>query len=713
MKAVDRSLSMVLHSGDQYVVPAFQRYYSWDKINWEKLWDDLMELYSDEPTKTHFMGSLVCMPAQHLPGVVTAYHLIDGQQRLVTLTLLLCAIRDLSSETGGNELAEEINENFLVHKHKTGQEHFKVYTRLRDRDAYSAIIENSELSSHVKETGMFGAYEYFRRQISAGLDDGRSFDLRGLFTTSTDRLGFVLINLEGDSPFKIFKSLNSTGVPLEESDLIRNYVFMQVTPNTMDAFDDVHWRPLEKMFEVNGTMNSILFSNFLRDFLMTGGVYVRKDETADTFESAFPAKGFDSEALVKKLIWFAQLHSFISGRSIHVSDRVEKSLRGLRELDVGTASPLVLLLLDSATRGNMTDEELIRNMEGIRGFVLRRYVCGESSRAYGRWFSSACSEFSAGGMDRVLKFLKDKKWPDDAKFSDALLKYDLYSSDYCHAVLRALEDAIPHKERADVGKAQAEHVMPRTLSEEWMAMLGPDHERIHRQWKDTIGNLTLTSYNPELGNRQFSEKKGIYADSGIQLNKYFSDKDRWTELEIEARGKLLTSSATRIFAGPPESLPEIPEDTFRLPQAEAGQSPPAKPVVSREQLGSYPPGEVAVFPSTREGVLFLLKYNAWAHVYIRRQPPYLALYVGAPDSEVQYFGEIAKIIEPSDPDSPIKDNYREISGYSEGKKLILLKEDSVKRLEKPVPFGRPTRRTKGLFYTSIEKLSKATSIDDL
>jgi hypothetical protein len=361
----------------------------------------------------------------------------------------------------------------------------------------------------------------------------------------------------------------------------------------------------------------------------------------------------------------------------------------------------------------MTDEELIRNLEGIRGFVLRRYVCGESSRAYGRWFSSACNEFSTGGTDRVLKFLKDKGWPDDARFSDALLKYDLYASDYGHAVLRALEEAIPHKERVDVSTAQLEHVMPRTLSEEWGAMLGPDHERIHQQWKDTIGNLTLTGYNPELGNRLFSEKREIYAKSGIQLNKYFSDKDRWTELEIEARGRQLASSATRIFAGSPESLPEISEETPRLPQVLEGQSLLARPAVSRKQLESYPPGEVAVFPSKREGVLFLLKYNAWAHVHIGRQPPYFALYVGAPDSEIRYFGEIAKIIEPSDHDSPIRDNYREIPGYSEGKKLILLKEGSVKRLEKPVPIGRPTARTRGLFYTSIEKFSKANSLDDL
>jgi len=551
LKAIDRTLSRILHSGDQYVIPAFQRYYSWGKENWDKLWDDVVELYADESTKAHFMGSIVCMPGDHMPGVVPAYLVIDGQQRLVTLSLLLSALRDLSTDSKSTELAEEIQESFLVHKYKIGLERYKVFTRLRDRDAFAAIMEKNPPSEATRSTSIESAYRYYRERIAQGSEDGQSFDLRKLFVTVADRLDFVLITLEGDSPFKIFKSLNSTGVPLQESDLIRNYVFMQVALDRMDGFDDEHWRPLEKMFEERGSINSGLLSGFLRDFLISHGTYIRKDETADAFEKTFPPKTFDPVSLAKDLKRFARHHSIALGRTSHVVPEVENSIRGLRELDVGTSSPLVLVLLEARDSKGLPNGDLTKAIESIRGFVLRRYVCGESSRAYGRWFAAACKEFSSGGVVKLAEFLKKRGWPNDARFEEALIRFSLYFSEYGHALLKALEQGIPTKEPVSLANVQIEHVMPQTLSKEWTEMLGPEHETIHETWKDTLGNLTLTGYNPELSNRPFEEKKKVYESSGIQLNRYFREKERWSESDITERGRDLAKKAARIFPGPP------------------------------------------------------------------------------------------------------------------------------------------------------------------
>lgn len=551
MKAIERTLNKVLHSGDQYLIPAFQRYYSWKQENWTKLWDDILDLHEEEqPTKTHFLGSIVCMPTKHLPGVVPAYSVIDGQQRLVTLSLFLCAIRDLARNDGQKELADEIHENYLIHRHKLGQELYKVFLRLRDRGSYLSILDATAPPQGLGESQVRAAYQFFRDRISAGQEDGQPFDLRGLFVTISDRLDFVLISLEGDSPFKIFKSLNSTGVPLEEADLIRNYVFMQVDLESMDAFDDDYWRPMEKLFESNGVLDATLVSGFLRDFLMRNGTYVRKDGAADAFEEEFPYGGFDPKDLVKNLQRAAEHYHILLGRSSHPSSRVGDALKKLRELQVGTANPLVLDLLDARAGSALEEADCVSATEAISGFVLRRYVCNESSRGYGRWFAAACSKFRDEGIKGIREFLKKKGWPDDSRFVPALVGFNLYGSAYGSIVLRYLEEAIPHKERANLAGTSIEHVMPQTLSQEWVDMLGPDSEEIHGMWLHTLGNLTLSAYNPELYNHPFDKKKEVFESSNVQLNKYFLDKSKWTATDIEERGRTLAADATKIFAGP-------------------------------------------------------------------------------------------------------------------------------------------------------------------
>ncbi len=550
MKAIDRRLRELLYSGDQYVVPAFQRYYKWEREDWRKLWDDIDTLYSEEPGGSHFMGSMVCMAAPQVPGVVPAYMLIDGQQRIVTLSLMLSAIRDIAKSRNDNKLAEEIQEQFLIHKYKKEGERYRVFVRLRDRGVYNSIIDEDFDSLTDFESRIYSSYDYFKVKIKSEREDGTHYDLRSLFTTISDRLGFVLITLEGDPPFKIFKSLNSTGAPLEESDLIRNYVFTNVGLKEADEFDRVHWNPIENVFRKNDSIDSKQLTDFIRDFLISQGGYVRTDEITDSFERAFPPDKFDPLKLAEQLKGSAALYSVIIGRQPHEDARIEEALQDLRELDAGTSNPLVLKLLRMRSSNELTADDTVSTLNHLRGFILRRYVCDYGSRTYGKWFAAATGELSHG-TNALLGYLKEKGWPDDAEFTETLLKFNLYQSNYGHFLLACIERAMGNGEAVDMRKTTVEHVMPQSLSADWKSMLGSDYEAVHKKWKDTIGNLTLAGHNGDPGNIPFEEKKKMYAQSSFKMNACFADRDKWTGAQIESRGREMAGVAAKIFPHAP------------------------------------------------------------------------------------------------------------------------------------------------------------------
>ncbi len=559
MKAIDRRLREILYSGDQYVVPAFQRYYKWDREDWSKLWDDIDALYSEETGNSHFMGSMVCMAAHQAPGIIPSYMLIDGQQRIVTLSLILSAIRDVAKARKEAELAEEIQEQFLVHKYKKENERYKVFVRQRDRMVYNSIMDEDLDSLNDFESGIFSSYDYFKNKIKSEREDGTHYDLRSLFTTISDRLGFVLITLENDPPFKIFKSLNSTGAPLEESDLIRNYVFTGVGLEEADDFDREHWAPIESTFKKNDNVDGKQLSEFIRDFLIAQGGYVKADDVATSFEKAFPQDKLEPMKLAEQLKEAAGFYATIVGSRAHGDIRIEEALQGLRDLDVGTSYPLVLKLFRMHSSNEFTSDELVSTLNYLRGFVLRRYICGYGSRTYGRWFAAAIGVL-AHGHSALLDYLEEKGWPGDEEFVETLLKFKLYQSNYGHVILASIERGMGNSDTVDPKKTTVERVLPQSLTEDWKVMLGSDFEALQENWIDTIGNLTLTGHNSDLGNRPFEEKKKIYSQSNFKMNRYFADKSAWTGAQIESRGTEMTRIAAEVFPHPPESGREVTKE---------------------------------------------------------------------------------------------------------------------------------------------------------
>ena len=363
---------------------------------------------------------------------------------------------------------------------------------------------------------------YFQSRLATIPGAGTEEGLRAFFALLTQRLEFIYAQLEGENPFNIFKSLNSTGVPLGQADLIRNFVFMQVPVEDQDDFDEDLWKPIERRFEsAQGNIDELDFSAFLRDYLMRNGEYVPPGSTFEAFQRHYDATDFDPKQVAAELKQASEWYEILRGKRTDPNPEVEAALDALRQLESSTTNSRCCSTSTSAATRPLSDRDMAEALRLLAGFILRRLVCGESSRGYGRMFVQAISALGDDLLDSLRQFLEARDFPDTSRFVGAFTFFNLYGSRYRKVVLEALERANGHKEPVVLTNAQVEHIMPQTLSETWRSDLGQDAERIHSTWLHTPGNLTLTGYNPELSNKPFAEKRKEYHHSNIMMTRKF------------------------------------------------------------------------------------------------------------------------------------------------------------------------------------------------
>ena len=566
MKAAINTLGHVLYAPSQYVIPVFQRNYRWERPQWDKLWASLVEIQQPDKTGNHFMGFLVFVQggvAQ--PGQNTRFHLIDGQQRLTTTSLLLAAIRNVARRLGQGELAEEVHQYYLVHPLKKGEHHVRLLPKAQDHDAFVAIV----LGKVPPAGRMADALGYFEVQLDVLVAaDGEA--LRRMFDLVCQRLEFMCATLESENAYSIFKSLNSTGVPLGQADLIRNFVFMHVHPDAQDEFDREHWAPLEARFaDADGRVDEARFSRFFRDVLMAeGGQYVQPGDTFATFEARNEATGFDPIHLTQVLRSHADRYAVITGAAESESFGITIGLAELNRLESSTTYPLLLFLFAACDAGRMPPSALARCIGMLRGFIFRRFVCGESSRGYGQMFVRAIDRAAEDPMLALEQYLLARGWPDDTRFVEAFAQFPLYKRGYAREVLETLELARGHKEKPDLSLAQVEHVMPQTLNDDWIENLGDEPERVHVEWLHRPGNLTLSAYNQEVGNQAFTVKRERFASSNVGLTREVAEAAQWTEQEIAERGQRMAQEAAGLWIGPSEPY-EVEEVAVQAQESRA------------------------------------------------------------------------------------------------------------------------------------------------
>lgn len=534
----------------QNLIPLFQRPYTWAENNWQTLWDDLMVQYDVGDTGTHFMGAIVSAPARSVPVGVSKYLIIDGQQRLTTVSLLLCALRDCLDSNS----ASRIQEVYLTNRFRDLEDTLKFVPTQADRDIYRTIALDRKIPSKDKDVRMAAAYHFFTKRLTRSTDiDDKPVDPVKVLITLEQCLQVVMINLgEDDDPYLIFESLNFKGEPLTQADLVRNFLLMRFrhsisTGGEQERVYLKYWIPLENTLKSNLT-------EFLRHYMIKdgddikkGGIYAAIKAKLKSMEST---KEVEEE--VQSMQKFGQFYASFFLPEKEESANIRDCLENIKELKVTTSYPLLLRLFEVRQTGNLCDDDLEKCLRLIESFVVRRAVCGLPTNSLNKLFIQLAKNFPEKDYAQwlhssLLSFTGKGRFPKDDEFATDFMNQQQYGSSNTYFILCRLEKSFKHKEVVDLSKATIEHILPQTLTPKWRDELGLEPEKVHASLANTFGNLTLTCYNSELSNLPFSEKKVKLENTHIELNRWILQQTSWRASEIEERAKKLLSIANSIW----------------------------------------------------------------------------------------------------------------------------------------------------------------------
>ncbi len=522
MKATETPILRFLQGPKQFVVPIFQRRYSWQEKDCQKLWDDVLKAGENDEIKWHFLGSIVYMEPEEEQHTVSVprHQVIDGQQRLTTLSLLLLALSRAIKEDSDIDITPKQLVNYYLFNvgEKEEVRHKQVLTK-GDKDTLIYLLESKEILPQDPSPFLIKNYRFFERKV-------KDVDLKTLYT-GLGKLMIVdiVLNREGANPQLIFESLNSTGVELTEADKIRNYVLMGQPFSFQNRLHENFWFPMEQYFGKKEYTKRL--DSFMRDYLTlkTERIPTRK-KIYEKFKAYLPEYMFNKPENAEQIV------SEISRYGRHYVDITQKEedpelkacLEDIRELRAEVAYPFLLEVYDYYRRGDIEKSEVIKTLRLVESFVFRRAICGMSGKFLNYIFLSLLHkvmqkdnpESLSESLNAHLVSLKQvQNFPNDTEFKETLMTAIIYttrSGHRCKYILRKLEN-YEHKEPINVDDYTIEHVMPQNLNQAWQVELGENFNEIHEKYLHTIGNLTLTGYNSEYSDRPFKRngtwKKGF------------------------------------------------------------------------------------------------------------------------------------------------------------------------------------------------------------
>jgi uncharacterized protein with ParB-like and HNH nuclease domain/predicted transport protein len=578
MKATEAKLLEFLKKSPQFVIPIYQRTYSWNEKECRQLWEDILRTGRSEAVSAHFVGSIVYVE-KGLYSVSSQSPLlvIDGQQRLTTATLLIEALaRSLGdSEPLEGFSARKLRNYYLLNPEETEEKHYKLVLSQTDKASLVALLEHhpkpKDHSIRVEAN-----FEFFKERVAEAKGELPAL-CKGLAKLV---IVDISLNRDQDNPQLIFESLNSTGRELSQADLIRNFILMGLEPQLQTNLYEQYWRPMEVDFGQEGYATH--FDSFMRHYLtVKTGEIPNVREVYDAFKLYARSPKVSAagvEALVADIRAIASYYCAMALGSEPDAD-LKAAFHDIRELKVDVAFPLLIEVYADYAAQVLTKAELLQATRWVESYVFRRAVCGIPTNSMNKTFATFARSFK---KDRYLESVQAhflllpsyRRFPTDDEFQRELQLKDLYNFRSRSYWLRRMENH-DRKERVPVDEYTIEHILPQNenLSAQWKADLGPNWESIRKIWLHTLGNLTLTGYNPELSDRPFTEKrdmKGGFAESPLRMNQGLAKLDRWTEDAIRERAGRLAAWAVGVWSAP--SLPADVLDAYK-PEAEtAGYS---------------------------------------------------------------------------------------------------------------------------------------------
>ncbi|WP_100967575.1 DUF262 and DUF1524 domain-containing protein [Helicobacter pylori] len=537
----------------QFVIPIYQRVYSWEKEQCKQLWDDIIKTGGNDQIEGHFIGSIVFVH----DGIYTTNHnellIIDGQQRLTTITLLFIALRDhLNDEDEFLEKfsRQKIQNRYLINSDEKGDKKFKLILSESDRDTLLCLIDKDKRKPSEPSLKIMENFKLFEEWIRKNTDKLETI-FKGL-----DKLMVVEISLERskDNPQLIFESMNSTGKDLTQTDLIRNYILMGLEPEKQEIFYKKYWRAMEEDFKQNET----LFNQFVRHYLTIKTREIPNiNKVYEAFKRYQQERGIETEILLQDLQKYCGYFCQIVFKKEADKD-LNKALGFLVDLKMDVIYPLLLELYSDYRDGVLSEADFISIIYLTESYICRRAVCGLGTNVLNKIFASFTKNIK---KDQYLESIKAHflslettkgKFPKDSEFKNLFITIDFYNLKEKKYFLERLEN-FDTKESVNTQECTIEHIMPQTLTEEWERDLGGNFQAIHDKYLHTIGNLTLTGYNTEYRNRSFQEKRGMekgFKQSPLRLNQSLKDLESFGEEEIKKRANDLADWALKIWTYP-------------------------------------------------------------------------------------------------------------------------------------------------------------------
>ena len=564
MKATEANLLAFLRKSPQFIIPIYQRTYSWTEAQCQQLWKDILRAGSHEDIAAHFIGSVVYVEkGLYQVSSQSPLLVIDGQQRLTTVSLIIEA---LARRLGGTEpidgfSAKKLRHYYLLNPLEDGKQRYKLLLTQTDEQTLLAIVEQRAIptphSLHLVEN-----FHFFEEQVKT-VGDNVAPLCRGL-----EKLMVVDISLsrDQDNPQLIFESMNSTGLALSQADLIRNFVLMGLEPGRQEKLYTEHWRPMEVAFGQDAYSKH--FDGFMRHYLTVktgniprvGQVY----EAFKVYARDQEAKANDVDTLLADLRKFADHYCALAfGRGVEPD--LVAALRDLRELEVDVAYPLLLELYDDYSIDKLSVGDLAEVVRLVESYVFRRAVCTIPTNSLNRTFATfgrslKKHRYLESISAHFLQLPSYRRFPNDEEFRRELKVRDLYNFRNRSYWLRRLENH-DRKEHVVIGEYTIEHILPQTenLSKAWRDTLGDNWREVRDTWLHTLGNLTLTGYNSEYSDRPFHEKRdmeGGFRESPLRVNEGLAEVVSWDEQAIRNRAARLARKAVDVWDGPSLS-PEV------------------------------------------------------------------------------------------------------------------------------------------------------------
>ncbi|KOO66261.1 hypothetical protein AP070_0202745 [Helicobacter pylori] len=524
---------------NQLVIPIYQRLYSWEKEQCKKLWDDIIKIGGNDKMDGHFIGSILYV----LDGIThsdNALLIIDGQQRLTTITLLLTALRDhLSDEVK----RKEIEDHYLINSDKDGDKKFRLILSESDKDTLLSLIDKNRRKPSEPSLKIVENFKLFEEWVSN--TDKLETIFKGL-----EKLMIVEIALEKekDDPQLIFESMNSKGMELAQADLIRNYIVMETETEKQEGFYNKYWRAMEEEFK----QNKKLFDRFVRHYLTI------KTREIPNLSKVYVAlkdyrqkEGVGIEDLLKDLQKYCGYFCQIVFKK-EADEDLNKALGFLVDLKMDVIYPLLLELYSDYKSDDLSKADFIPIIALIESYICRRAVCGLGTNSLNKVFPSFTKHIQKDEYFKSLKvhfgyLTNNQRFPNNDEFKDCFITIDFYNFQKREYFFERLENDT--KEPVNTKECTIEHIMPQTLTEEWKRDLGENFQKIHDKYLHTIGNLTLTGYNSTYSNKSFQEKRDMekgFKDSPLRLNQGLRGLESFGEKEIKKRANDLADLALKI-----------------------------------------------------------------------------------------------------------------------------------------------------------------------